>query len=324
MSRSTSRQPTAPLIVCFGDSLTSGYQSPTVDSPQIRETPYGAFLQEHLGEQARIRVSGICGELTGEMAGRFRDDALAHGPAAVVILGGTNDLGCGAHPAEIFRNLLKMYELAFGARVQPVAVTVPSIRLEGDGADEWAAEHIARRHALNRLIQEYGTRRSMPVADLFAATSEPITGQLQARYSNDGLHLTTEGYRRLADLLYETVFRHEGWGGRLRPMLRAVTDRDFDGVVGRAGVPVLVEFWQPGCGHCQALMRVLEQVEKEASERLLVLTMNVQEEHQIPAELEITSLPALALYRNGRFERFIGGLGKKEEILRQVARTPAG
>jgi hypothetical protein len=34
--------------------------------------------------------------------------------------------------------------------------------------------------------------------------------------------------------------------------------------------------------------------------------------------LEITSLPALALYRRGQFERFIGGLGTKEEILRQL------
>ncbi|MFM7842182.1 MAG: thioredoxin family protein, partial [Nitrospira sp.] len=90
-------------------------------------------------------------------------------------------------------------------------------------------------------------------------------------------------------------------------------------VVEQAGVPVLVEFWQPGCGPCQALMRELEQVQREASDRLLVLTLNVQEQHQIPAELEIVSLPALALYRNGQFERFIGGLGTKQEILKQLA-----
>ncbi|MGH7209478.1 MAG: hypothetical protein ACREIL_08855 [Nitrospiraceae bacterium] len=47
--------------------------------------------------------------------------------------------------------------------------------------------------------------------------------------------------------------------------------------------------------------------------------MNVQENYQIPAELEISSLPALALYRNGQFARFIGGLGKKDDILKQVA-----
>jgi len=42
--------------------------------------------------------------------------------------------------------------------------------------------------------------------DLFAATQEPDSGQLAQSYSNDGLHLTTEGYHRLAELLYKEVF----------------------------------------------------------------------------------------------------------------------
>jgi thioredoxin-like negative regulator of GroEL len=100
--------------------------------------------------------------------------------------------------------------------------------------------------------------------------------------------------------------------------LRAVTDRDFDRVVEQAGVPVLVEFWQPGCGHCRALMRELEHVQRETAGRLVICTMNVQEEHQIPAELEVSSLPALALYRSGLFERFIGGIGTKDGILKQL------
>ena len=84
--------PSTPCsIFCFGDSLTAGYQSPTIDSPQIQETPYGRFLQEMLGEMASVTVSGVCGELTGEMAMRFRQDVLDHAPSYVVILGGTND-----------------------------------------------------------------------------------------------------------------------------------------------------------------------------------------------------------------------------------------
>jgi thioredoxin 1 len=102
-------------------------------------------------------------------------------------------------------------------------------------------------------------------------------------------------------------------------MIRAVTDREFDQVVERAGMPVLVEFWQPGCGGCRALLKELELLQAETSGRLLILMMNVQENFQIPAELEVSSLPTLALYRNGRFNRFIGGLGRKDEILNQLA-----
>jgi thioredoxin-like negative regulator of GroEL len=46
--------------------------------------------------------------------------------------------------------------------------------------------------------------------------------------------------------------------------------------------------------------------------------MNVDENFQIPSELEVSSLPALALYRDGEFVKFIGGLGEKEEIVKRI------
>jgi acyl-CoA thioesterase-1 len=174
------------MIVCFGDSLTAGFQSPTSESPMGRETPYGCYLQEWLGTSAEVQVRGVCGELTGEMAMRFRRDVLQQQPSHVVLLGGTNDLGWNAQPAEIMRNLVKMYESARAAEVAPIPVS--------------------RRTQLNSLIQEYALVKGLPWIDLFTATIESETGQLAAQYSNDGLHLTTEGYRLLAQLLYDQVF----------------------------------------------------------------------------------------------------------------------
>jgi thioredoxin 1 len=101
-------------------------------------------------------------------------------------------------------------------------------------------------------------------------------------------------------------------------MIADVSDRDFDKVVERSSVPVLVLFWKPGCGGCRALTAQLERMVAEVGGVVLVLKMNVEENFQIPSELEITSLPALALYRGGHFERFIGGLGTKEEILKRL------
>lgn len=197
-------------IVCFGDSLTAGFQSPTADNPQAIETPYGWFLQELTGPAVRVSVSGICGELTGEMTMRFRSSVLAHYPTHVVILGGTNDLGWNALPADIMRNLLKMYELAAAAGIKPVPVTVPSIRVGDDLRSEegrrWFAEHLDRRRQLNGLILRYAALKQLAAFDLFAATAEPETQQLAAEYSNDGLHLTTAGYRLVAERLYKEVF----------------------------------------------------------------------------------------------------------------------
>jgi len=103
--------------------------------------------------------------------------------------------------------------------------------------------------------------------------------------------------------------------------MRDVTDQDFDQAVKQAGVPVLVEFWKPGCGSCRALMRELEKLEIDVAGKIVILKMNVEENFQIPAELEIRSLPVLALYQEGEFSRFIGGLGTREEIHKQLLLT---
>jgi lysophospholipase L1-like esterase len=215
MSRNPSRSPAVPLIVCFGDSLTAGYQSPTPDRPQLRETPYGAFLQERLGSCATVAVSGVCGEVTSEMVVRFSRDVIALKPASVVILGGTNDLGWQAAPADIMHNLVAMYDMALAEQVRPVAVTVPSIRIAGDVGEgegrSWLDGHIQRRRELNEMIQCVCLERQLSCVDLFAATREQGSGLLAEPYSNDGLHLTTDGYRRLAELLYAEVFSRNEW-----------------------------------------------------------------------------------------------------------------
>jgi len=192
-----------PLVICFGDSLTAGFQSPTRVNPTGRETPYGQFLQSVLSGGAAVRTSGICGELTGDMVIRFRRDVLDHQPGYVPILGGTNDLGWNASPSEIMRNLATMYEQTLAMGSVPIPVTVPSIRVEdapgSQAGQEWITEHLARRSQLNKLIQDYAGSKGIACVDLFTVTAEPESGQLAAIYSNDGLHLTTAGYRLFAE-----------------------------------------------------------------------------------------------------------------------------
>lgn len=104
----------------------------------------------------------------------------------------------------------------------------------------------------------------------------------------------------------------------MRARLRAVSDADFDRVVASIVQPVLVEFWKPACGHCRALTAELERLQEELAGQLVIVAMNVDENFQIPAELDIHTLPALALYRQGAFERFIGGLGTRDAIKQEL------
>lgn len=191
------------LVICFGDSLTVGFQSPTRQNPVGQATPYGYFLQQELGGPAEVRISGICGELTGDMVTRFGRDVLSYGPGFVPILGGTNDLGWNITPSEIMRNLAGMYEESLKAGGTPIPITIPSIRVEAgecsQGGQDWITGHLERRHQLNGLIQDYARSKGLASVDLFRATVDPDSGLLAEVYSNDGLHLTTSGYRLLAE-----------------------------------------------------------------------------------------------------------------------------
>jgi acyl-CoA thioesterase-1 len=204
-------------IVCFGDSLTLGYLSPTRHSPFPEHVAYGTYLQEWIGTPGHVLVHGVCGETTQDMRVRFHSDVLEHLPHVAIILGGTNDLGLGVSLAAIMENLEFFYEQAQAHGILPVAVTVPSLREDSclnDDADGGVPtsrlspaieEAIAQRVAVNQTIKDICRERQIPVVDWFAETCEPHTNALAPEYSNDGLHLTTAGYRKIAEMIWGDV-----------------------------------------------------------------------------------------------------------------------
>jgi acyl-CoA thioesterase I len=209
----------SPLLklVCFGDSLTLGYQSPTSRAPFVKNIPYGTYLQELLGDRGWVLVRGVCGETTQNMRLRFQEDVLDHRPQVAIILGGTNDLGLGLSPIIVMENLRFFYEQAQAHGILPVAVTVPSLR-DDAGLDDEAEEvqvvsfltpamelAIASREILNQSIKDLSRERHIPVVDWFAETCEVGTQALAPKYSNDGLHLNTIGYRKLAETIWKQV-----------------------------------------------------------------------------------------------------------------------
>jgi acyl-CoA thioesterase I len=194
-------------IVCFGDSLTEGYQSSQLFGAD-GFTPYGRYLQKWLGGRGSVWVRGVCGELTGDMQIRFARDVLSLNPDYVVILGGTNDLGWGLSPSVIVEHLVGMYAEAVSHGIQPVGITVPSLGgLESfPGAESPYTQAIQGREAVNSALKGYCRNAAIPLVDLFAATCDPRTKELAAPFSEDGLHLTTLGYYSLAELLWKEVF----------------------------------------------------------------------------------------------------------------------
>ncbi len=97
-------------------------------------------------------------------------------------------------------------------------------------------------------------------------------------------------------------------------LIKHVGDNDFESVVLRSSIPVLVDFWAPWCGPCKALAPVVEKVAAEQSGRVLVCKVNVDESPNISAQYGIRGIPTLIYFKGGQVANQITGSVPKAQI----------
>ena len=89
------------------------------------------------------------------------------------------------------------------------------------------------------------------------------------------------------------------------------TDANFENEVLKSALPVLVDFWAPWCGPCTMVGPIVEVLAEEFAGRAIVGKFNVDTCSAIPLEYEISSIPALFVFKNG--EKVGTSIGAKEE-----------
>ena len=90
---------------------------------------------------------------------------------------------------------------------------------------------------------------------------------------------------------------------------------NFDTIVNKSDIPVLVDFWAPWCGPCKAIAPILEDLAKEMGESLKVCKVNVDENSELAAQFNVASIPTIYLFENGNITKTsIGMIGSKEDL----------
>jgi hexosaminidase len=164
----------------------------------------GAEWSELLGDR-RIRNRGISGDITAGVIHRL-SEIIHRKPAKVFLLIGTNDLARNTAPDSVLRNILW---IASSLRQQTPAtqVYVQSILPVNNAFGKFSG-HTGKGGQIkwiNDQLQAQSDGGGYRFIDLYSSFAN-AEGKLDSRYTNDGLHLSGEGYLLWKHLLYPYVF----------------------------------------------------------------------------------------------------------------------
>jgi thioredoxin 2 len=94
---------------------------------------------------------------------------------------------------------------------------------------------------------------------------------------------------------------------------------DFDRVIARASVPVVVDYWAPWCGPCRMVAPELKKVASRRAGSALVVKVNTDVLTDLGERYGIRSIPTLAVFANGREVSRTAGARPAEEIEQFIA-----
>lgn len=93
-----------------------------------------------------------------------------------------------------------------------------------------------------------------------------------------------------------------------------ITSSNYSSVVRGSDKPVLLDFWAGWCAPCRMVSPVVDEIADERPD-ILVGKVNVDEEPDLAAVFNITSIPTLVVMRGGEVVKRVSGARPKSSIL---------
>lgn len=175
-------------IVFFGDSITEFW------------TPKNSTLFQNPNHINR----GISGQTTSQMILRFQQDVVELQPKLVVTLAGINDIAENNGPISIqavFENIITMVNSAKAKKINVILCSVLPSNTISWKTNIAPSDKIIQ---LNQLIQSYAKNHKIKYVDYYHSMVDNNKG-LDKKYSDDGVHPNSEGYKVMERILIEKI-----------------------------------------------------------------------------------------------------------------------
>ena len=96
-----------------------------------------------------------------------------------------------------------------------------------------------------------------------------------------------------------------------------ITKENFETEVLKSAQPVLLDFWAAWCGPCRMLSPVVDEVAEERTD-VKVGKVNVDEQMELAMRFQVSSIPMLDVFKDGKAVAKSVGYRPKSEIAAMV------
>jgi thioredoxin 1 len=97
--------------------------------------------------------------------------------------------------------------------------------------------------------------------------------------------------------------------------MQTITDATFSKEVLEASLPVILDIWAPWCGPCKRLAPVLEELSQALEGKVLVMSLDLDNNPEVPSRYGVLSVPTLLFFKDGKHCDTKVGFHTKEQLL---------
>ena len=178
---------------------------------------------------------------------------------------------------------------------------------------EFAGDHIENAKNINWLNADFATN---------AATlnnTKPVFVYCKAgsRSNKAAAKLEEMGFTNIYDL-QGGILKWEAAGlSKPSDKLVGINKQQFEALL-NSDKKVLVNFFAPWCAPCKKMEPFISKMQKENSDKVVIVRLNADENKTIMKELKVEELPTLLLYENKNLKWKSSGFVSEDDLKKQI------